>query len=297
MLDWNNLKWFVAVADAGSFRLAATKTGLNHTTLSRRIRALEEELGLSLVERSPAGLVLTDAGRDLRRSCDILIEEVADLQRRLAGKDQRPEGRVSITYPDGFAPGVIATVAKLGQLYPGISIVHVNTEDFVDLNRREADIAVRASDNPPDNLLGRRIGTIAWALYGAKSRYPETPAEFVPADHDWIGFGGRWSEASPSKWVKEAIPAPQIRAEVDDPQSVRELAASGVGLGLLMSIDGDRDPRLTRVAPWPGPMPPTSLWLLVHPEVSRAQRVRVVADCLYDNLRTLDGAFASAGEG
>lgn len=293
MLDWNDLKWFVAVADAGSFRLAASATGLNHTTLSRRLRALEEELGLSLFERSPSGLTLTEAGSELRRSCQILVDEVADLQRRLAGKDQRPEGRVAITYPDGFAPYVITAVATLKELYPDISITHVNSEDFVDLTRREADIAVRAADHPPEELLGRRIGEIRWGLYGAKARYPDPPSDFVPADHDWIGFCGRWAKAPPTTWLKANVPTAQIRAEVDDPQSIRELAASGLGLGLLMAIDGDRDPRLTRVWDWPGELPPTSLWLLMHPDVSRARRVRVVADHLYDHLRTLEGAFTS----
>jgi DNA-binding transcriptional LysR family regulator len=291
VLDWNDLKWFVAVADAGSFRLAASKSAVNHTTLSRRLRALEEELGVTLLERSPSGLELTEAGKDLRRSCDILIEEVADIQRRLAGRDQRPEGRVVITYPDSFAPAVIAGVARLGREYPGISIIHVNREDFVDLGRREADIAVRAADNPPENLLGRRIGEIRWCLYGAKTSYEEAPAELIPADHDWIGFGGRWAKAPPAAWMRENVPEARIQAEVDDPQSVRELAASGMGLGLLMAIDGDRDPRLTRVSPWPGDSPPGSLWLLVHTDVSRARRVRVVADSLYDHLRACEGAF------
>ena len=293
MLDWNDLKWFAAVADAGSFRLAASETGLNHTTLSRRMTALEEELGLALLERSASGLKLTEAGEELRRSCDLLIDHVSDLRRRLAGQDQRPEGRVAITYPDGFAPHVIDAVANLAPLYPGISIVHVNSEDFVDVSRRGADIAVRASDNPPEDLLGRRIGEIAWALYGAKARYPEPPATLVLADHDWIGFGGRWSKAPPTQWMKANLPAAQIRAEADDPQSIRELAASGIGLGLLMAIDGDRDPRLTRVGSWPGPLPPTMLWLLVHPDLRRARRVRVVADHLYEHLRQLDGAFTT----
>ena len=293
MLDWNDLKWFVAVADAGSFRLAASETGLNHTTLSRRLRALEEQLGRTLFERSPSGLSLTEAGKELRRSCEILVDEVADLQRRLAGKDQRPEGRVALTYSYGFAPHVISAVAELGKLYPGIAITHVKSEDFVDLNRREADIAIRAADHPPENLLGRRIGKIQWGLYGNKERYPAPPEEFIIADHDWVGFGGRWAKAPPTRWLKENVPAAQIRAEVDDPQSIHELAASGIGLGLLMGIDGDQDARLTRVADWPGELPPTSLWLLMHPDVSRARRVRVVADYLYDHLRLLEGAFVS----
>jgi len=188
---------------------------------------------------------------------------------------------------------VIDAVAKLGPLYPEISFVHVNREEFVDLSQREADIAVRAADYPPEHLLGRRIGEIDWGLYGAKSRYPEPLAELVPADHDWVGFGGRWAGAPPTVWLKANVPIAQIRAEVDDPQSVRELAASGIGVGLLMSIDGDRDPRLTRLGPWPGELPPTTLWLLVHPDLSRARRVRVVADYLYDHLRRLEGAFTT----
>jgi DNA-binding transcriptional LysR family regulator len=291
VLDWNDLKWFVAVADAGSFRTAATATGLNHTTLSRRIRGLEEELGLELVERSSSGLQLTEAGRDLRRSCDVLIAEVADLQRRLAGKDQRPEGKVTLAYAGSLAPFVLEASVKLRALYPEITIVHANSEDFVDLSRREADIAVRAVDAPPESLLGRRIGRLRWGAYGAKSRYPEPLPELVPDEHDWIGLGGRWAEAAPTRWLRDNVPAERLHGEVDDPQSVRELVASGQGLGVLMNIDGDRDPRLTRVGAWPGPSPPGSLWLLVHPEVARARRVRVVADHLYDYLRALDGAF------
>lgn len=255
------------------------------------MRTLEEELGIGLFERSSSGLKLTEAGEELRRSCERLIDGVTDLQRRLAGRDQRPEGQVRITYPDGFARLVIEAVAKLGELYPEISIVHVNTEDFVDLGRGGADIAVRAADHPPQDLLGRRIGEIRWGLYGEKSRYPEPIDNFEPGGHDFVGFGGRWAEAPPTRWLKKNIPRAQVRAEVDDPQSIRELAASGIGLGLLMAIDGDRDDRLTRVSDWPGELPPTSLWLLVHPDVSRAARVRVVADVLYDHLRAADGAF------
>lgn len=289
-MDWNDLKWFVAVVDAGSFREAATKTGLNHTTLSRRIRALEESLGTSLFERSPTGLKLTQAGEELRSSSEVLVTGVHDLQRRLAGKDQSPEGRVAVTYSDGFAPHIIEASAKLAELYPEISVVHINTEDFVDVSRREADIAVRAADNPPEDLLGRRIGTIRWGLYGSKTRYPH-PLNLEPASHDWIGFGGRWSKAPPNQWLRENVPAGRIRAQANDPQSIRELAASGVGLGLLMCVDGDRDARLTRVADWPGELPPMLLWLLIHPDVRRLRRVRVVADYLYDHLKRVEGAF------
>lgn len=291
MLNWNDLKWFVAVADAGSFRLAATRTGLNHTTLSRRMAALEEALGTALFDRSPHGLELTDAGRELRLTANAVAEEIEDVQLRLAGRDGRLEGQVSITYSDGFASDVIRAAAELRQLYPGISIVHVNTEDFVDVGRREADIAVRASDSPPESLVGRRIGEIAWDLYGAKRLYPEAPAEFVPADHDWIGFGGRWAKAPPTAWMRENVPAERIRAEADDPQSIRELAAAGIGLGLLMRNDGARDSRLTRITAWPGELPPSSLWLLIHPDVRSVRRVRVVADYLYDHLRNIEGAF------
>jgi DNA-binding transcriptional LysR family regulator len=291
VLDWNDLKWFVAVVDAGSFRLAASTTGLNHTTLSRRVRALEEALGTSLLERQPTGIKVTEAGEDLRQSCTVLIEEVAELQRRIAGKDQRPEGRVTVTYSDGFAPFVIEAVAKLGQEYPEISVVHLNTEDFVDVERGEADIAVRVSNHPPENLLGRRIGEVAWGLYGAASRYADPPDEIVPADHDWIGFSGRWAKAPPTAWLKENVPKARIRAEVDDPQSIRGLAIAGIGLGLLMRVDGDREARLTYLGAWPGALPPTSLWLLVHPDVRRARRVRVVADALYESLRAVDAAF------
>jgi DNA-binding transcriptional LysR family regulator len=291
VIDWNDLKWFLAVAEVGSFRAAASATGLNHTTLSRRIRGLEESLGTSLLERAPTGLTLTDAGRELRRTAEILHEEVEDLERRLAGHDQRPAGTVSVTYGDGFASEVVGAVARLGLQYPEIDVVHINTEDFVDVARREADIAVRVGDSPPDNFFGRRVGTVRWALYGAKSKYAEPEDDFVPADHYWVGFGGRWANAPPTKLLKDNIPEGRIRARIDDPQSIRELAAAGIGLGLLMCIDGDRDQRLTRVAPWPGDLPPTSLWLLLHPDMRRVHRVRVVVDYLFEHLRQVDGAF------
>lgn len=295
MLDWNDLRWFVAVADAGSFRKAATPTGLNHTTLSRRIRALEEELGLTLFERAPTGLTVTEAGEELRRSCTTLIEGVADLQRRLAGKDQRAAGRVSLTYAASVAPHVLDAMGSFGKLYPDISIVHVNSEEFVDLGGRVADVAVRAVTSPNESLHGRRVGKIRWGVYGARSRYPEVPDTFVPSEHDWIGMGGRWAKAPPSVWLREHVPASHIRADVDDPQSVRELTAAGLGVGLLMALDGDRDPRLVHLGAWHGPSPPAYLWLLLHPDVGRARRVRVVADYLFDHLRGLDDVFVKDG--
>ena len=105
------------------------------------------------------------------------------------------------------------------------------------------------------------------------------------------------SEVGDADRVEELSRGGLVHAgENGEPQSVRELAASGLGLGLLMAIDGDRDPRLTRVSAWPGDSPPGSLWLLVHPDVSRARRVRVVADCLYDHLRSCKEAFIEPRE-
>jgi DNA-binding transcriptional LysR family regulator len=294
VLDWNDLKWFVAVADAGSFRLAAAETKVNHTTLSRRLKVLEEELGVTLFERSPAGLVITEAGEELRHSCETVIEAIADMQDRMAGKDQRAEGRVSLTYAASLAPLVMDAVAKMRDVHPMIQIVHLNREEFVELGHNQADVAVRAVSNPPEHLRGRRLGRLRWSVYGAKTRYPEPPAKLVPSEHDWVGLGGRWAKAPPVLWLSEAVPASQLHGEADDPQTVRELVASGLGLGLLMTIDGDRDPRLTCIGPWPGPSPPAYLWLLLHPDTGRARRVRVVTDFLFDYLRRMDGLYEAS---
>jgi len=114
---------------------------VTHIGCAPKPRVVDDDAGdfhLQLETEDGLAVFVTEAGKDLRGSCTMIIEEIADIERRLAGKDQRPEGRVAITYPDGFASHVIAGVAKLGKLYPDISIVHVNREEFVALDSREA---------------------------------------------------------------------------------------------------------------------------------------------------------------
>ena len=166
-LAWDDFRLVKAVADRGGLTQAAEHLGINHSTAFRRLAAIEGALDARLFERHRSGYVPTPAGTAMLGAAGRMDEDVARFTREVAGKAQTPAGALRITTAASFVTGVLLPMlGRFAKAYPLIRLDVVVSEEPLNLSRRDADVAIRASDNPPPTLVGRRLAGIAWAIYG-----------------------------------------------------------------------------------------------------------------------------------
>ena len=276
-MNWNDLRTFLAIAEHGTLAGAARKLGQNHSTVFRRLNALEEDMDVRLFERLPEGYVPTLAGErliELARDADDAIQKI---ERELVGRDLAPSGKVRVTAAANIArtilPPVIATLRKQ---YPQIVVeVAVGDSDY-DLNRREADIAVRATTAPPDHLIGRKLMNIDWWLCRKKADRSKKPASLDRLQEvKLIGADHALMRLQVFKWLEKHY-CDNIVARSNDLSTMATLALAGVGYALLPS--DQNEPGLERLLKVPDTE--GALWLLTHPDLRNNTRVKVVWDAL-----------------
>jgi DNA-binding transcriptional LysR family regulator len=272
-IDWDDLRYVLAVADSGSLNRAASTLRVNRTTVLRRLNAFERRHGVRLFERLPNGYTLTQAGSEVLLAARGFENAIESIERKLAGQDLRPEGLLRITTTDTLLASVLRSpLVTFKQEYPGITIDVTAANAFADLSKRDADVAIRPAVDPPEFLVGRRVGAVAFAVYAASSGERGQPADLSSAR--WLAPDDTLAGTSVARWMREELPSvrPDIRA--DSLVSLRELCAAGAGLAALPCYLGDSDPRLVRVRPPIAEMS-TALWVLTHPDLARTARVRL----------------------
>jgi DNA-binding transcriptional LysR family regulator len=273
-MNWDDLKVVLALARAGTLAGAARDRGIDATTVGRRLAAIEASLRARLFDRSSSGYIATEAGHRAIALGEEVERAVRDFQSVIEGTDQRIEGRVRMTGLDAiFNHLVIPRLPRLIDRYPGLEITFSSNLDFVDLSRREADIALRSREPQHPDSVGRRLGTLAQAAYSATSLAtgPQPPLIGLPREYDGSDF---------ARILAESFPSGNIVARGSSESHIHELVKAGVGIGILDCFVGDRDPGLHRVLAQP--VWTQTVWAEVHVSMSRAPRIRLVMDFLQD---------------
>lgn len=293
LLNWDDLRIVLAVAENGTISGAAAALRISHPTLSRRLRQIEQRLGVRLFERTPSSCRPTDAGEEVRLLADRLREDIMALEGRIAGRDRRAQGPVRLTAPDAVSeyllPGILARICREA---PELTIGLVVSNQVLSLAQRTADIALRITDAPDPALRGQRVGTVAAAVYAEKSLAADGPLE-QPADRPWVGFDAALACTKLGAWVAAHVPESCIRFRANTLPGAIQAVRSGIGLGVLPCFVGSSVPDLVRMAA-PIPALEQDLWLLVHPDIARVPRVRAARDALVRQLKT--AAAMLAGE-
>ena len=281
-MDWDDLRIFHAIARAGSLTAAAHRMGVNQSTVSRRLAALEKRLGARVLNRRAGGVSLTAAGEELLERADAIAEEFDRIERGVAGRDTRLTGRLRVTCTDNFAYNfVVAQVARFLNMHPGIEVDLITDYQHLSLARREADVAIRTTTKPPETLVGRRLFRAALAAYGAPALVAALPPDPDPASLDWIGYR---SEAYNRLMITEHFPTAAIRHRVESNLIRNAMAREGVGVAVTGCFAGDPDPGLVRVYPEPITDADMDLWVLTHPDLARVARVRAFLTFIADRF-------------
>lgn len=284
MLNWDDLRIFVAVADAGSLTAAARRLGVDHATVGRRLASLEAALGVRLVDRLPKGTPLTDVGAEFAELARGMDDTAERLQRRARDASTSLTGTVTISAPPVLASHFIAgSLQELRERHPGLGVSLSGDVGLVSLEQRQADIAVRLVR--PDHLshVARAIGAVHLGLYAA----PQMAALPV-TDWTFIGYDAALAHVPHHHWFERYAGDRPVLMRSSDVNSQIAAARSGLGVAMLPCFMGDQDPDLVRVDPDATP-PVRTIWLVTHADIRKAPAVRAVSD----HLITI---FAAASE-
>jgi DNA-binding transcriptional LysR family regulator len=278
-MEWDDLRIVLAVFREGTLSGAARRLGVTHSTVFRRLGAIEEQMGARLFERFRDGYVPTPAGETAAKAAARLEDEVLTLERRLAGQDQKPSGIVRITTTDTLGTILMRHLPAMRAVHPEIQFEIAISNSMANLTRREAEIAIRPTPEPPEILVGRRIADIAHAIYGLRAYLSRHEDKGLSA-HDWIALDDSLASTVIGRWIRENLRGAHITCRVDALPALRDAALAGLGLALLPCYLGDPASGLRRLTPKTLAEPRSALWLLTHEDLRRTARIRATLDFL-----------------
>jgi DNA-binding transcriptional LysR family regulator len=278
-MDWDDLRLVLAVVQEGTLSGAARRLRVTHSTVFRRLDAIEKGLGVRLFERFRDGYSATPAGESVAELAARFADDFVALERRLSGQDLRPSGTVRLTTSDTICTILMQHVPALRTAHPEIQLEISISNAMANLTRREADIAIRPSPAPPETLVGRRIANIAHAIYGSPASRPGRGGD-DPGDYEWIGLDDTLATTVIGRWMHEKIPDARISLRVDALPALRDAVRAGLGVALLPCYLGDEDDRLRRTPRGAVPEAQSALWLLTHSDLKHTARIRAVMDFL-----------------
>jgi len=273
-MNWEDMKVFLAIAYEGGLKKAARRLNMHHSSCARRINMLEDSLKLKLFERLPAGYVLTSGGEELFKSAELIQQEFHSIERNLLGKDQRIEGNLCLTLPNGFATHLLMPDLQQFSLdYPEVNLEINMSYSVRDLSNREADIAIRHVDNPPDSLIGKRVARVHHSAYASVQYLDSHDPINQPQHCQWLGWGNKNGHL---KWP-EKHKYPDIPVKTNMYSDVLQLAAiqANMGIASLPCFLADGVDGIVRIsgadvtaADW--------VWVLAHKDMATNAKVRLL---------------------
>lgn len=289
MTDWDDIRFFLELGRQPSLSAAARKLKVDHSTVARRIAALEQQLNLRLFDRLPRGYALTEEGEALLAGAERVEAEMLALQRQASGAIAL-QGSVRISAPPVLASHFLAPrFVPFRVRHPEIQIDLCGDPRAVDLNRREADLALRMIKPGGGGLIARRIGAVGHGLYAARSYL----SRVKPKDWAYIGYDDSFGHIDLHHWLMAQTKGRPLAFTANDMASLYQATRAGMGVSLLPHYLGGCDPLLRRV-PTETQSPDRDIWLVVHPDLRRAPRIRAVMDYLIE-LFARDGRLLQGG--
>ena len=295
-LAWDDLRTVLAVAREGSLSGAARALQVEHSTVFRRLKGIERRFGAALFERTRSGYVPTAHGEAAAESARVMEEAALAAERRVLGADVRLSGVVRISASEMFASYLLPrALPGFLEAHPQIEVEVDVSNRTVDLTRREADLALRATNQPPEHLYGREVGKLRFAVF-AHQRYFRAGRPPALEELPWIGFDDSIRRIDIARWMEQRLPGLRTRLRFDSLIAVMQAAAAGLGAAILPLFAADWQPGLRRVT---GVLdePQVSLWVLNHAEVRENARVRALSRHLAQGAAGGAGGLAEAGAG
>jgi len=289
-MNWDDLRFFLAISRSRSISGAARRLNVQHSTVSRRLQQFEKTLGVRLFDKSRSGYKLTAAGEDLPGSATRMEREILNVDGTLLGRDTHLKGTLRVTTAEAMATTFLMPIfAGFSRSYPDVDLRIIVSNTYAILSEREADVAIRSTNSPPESLIGKQVGKIASTVFG--SRIYLSKLRKTSGKPKWIHAEGHMPYKS---WINKMATEQPRFFSVDNATLTHAALKEGLGIAILPCFMGDTDPLLQRYS---DPVPETcsNLWILVHSDLKRSARVRVfreyVAAAINDDLDLLEGRY------
>jgi len=281
--DWNQVRAFLATAEEGSLSAAARALGQTQPTLSRQVSALEEALGVTLFERGPRTMALTQAGRELLSDVRAMADAATRLSLVASGQSQDVQGDVTITATDLFAASYLPTaLAELREMAPGLLINVIASNELRDLVRREADIAIRHARPEQPDLIAKLINETTAHLYASTDfldRHGRPKRLEDVLGMNFVGMEARETILPFLRNIGLPLSEQDIVVTSSTGTLLVELLRQGLGVSFLPKHTAERFSDLEMVFPDLAPIP-IPVWLVTHRELRTSRRIRIVFDHL-----------------
>ena len=299
-LDWSDLRHALAIAEAGSLAGAARSLGVNHTTVLRRLDALEARLGARLFDRQRSGYTPTVAGQALVAQARYMADRAHEIERQVMGLDRELTGLLRVTTAFVIMEHLLpAPLASFAREHPGIEVEVVENAFLVDLSRqrpevpgqafaqREADVALRLSSQVAEHLVGRNVGLTQCRIYARRGApgLPQTvqPLPDLVRDAPWVAFEQGQQDRIYDRWMRTRIEGARVRVRVDIFNATAAMLRTGIGVGLLPTFMETSNPELVAVSD-PIPELAAPVWMLTHPDLRQTARVRAFMQHVGDEM-------------
>lgn len=271
---WDDYRLILALHREGTLRGAAHALGVNHSTVSRRLASLDP----GLFDRVSGGYRVTSRGKVIVEAAEEMEAASLKAERRARAGEQFVSGHVTLSIPDAFGQYLLLDdFAQFRAAYPDIKLTIKSTYSFANLDRSEADIVVRATQSPPEHLVGRRLFPYYVAHYCAID-YLETTS---PQDRIWIA--ARDGDTTPEWISRSPFPNVPMGVAIEDATMRHRMAEAGYGMTSGACYMDDLNPKLMRL-PGTVPQPLQDIWVLTHPDLHKTPRIKLVMTFLIDAI-------------
>jgi DNA-binding transcriptional LysR family regulator len=291
MLDWDDLKYFVAVARHGSTLAASRVLQVDQSTVQRRLAALERHIGRPLTLRLSSGYRLTPFGHEMLPAAQEIERAALAFEQALADSARNAAGVIRMTCPEPLVNRITRSglLDRFHARHPAFRVEFVMSDKYLDLRQGDADVALRSGDTEDGALVGRKLGDSLWAVYASASYVAQhgQPASIEDiAKHPIVSFDETMASHRAASWLREVAPQGHIVARNDSVLGLLLSVKAGMGLAPLPTALGDAEPELVRVL---GPVPELArIWrLLALPEVRRTPRVSALFDFMVEEIDAL----------
>ncbi|MCJ8338960.1 MAG: LysR family transcriptional regulator [Pseudomonadales bacterium] len=282
-MNWDDLKYFLMVARTGSIRAAAIALEVNHATVSRRINNFEASLGQRLFDRSHKGYSKTVMGDEIYQDACHLEERLNSVHRRIAGKDKNLSGDIRVTMPDLLAQDLLMPwFAQFCQQHPEINLEIIDSTKNFNLANREADVAFRLCREPPEHLIGRKLGVLHRACYISETLKLKMLDSHWLAEQSWIGWNDKFRK--PIGKIAREYPRLGSKHKIISAGIQASACRQGMGIAILPCLMGDQDPGLVRIPPYTTEAK-HHLWILRHPDLRHSAKIQAFVTFMSDKVR------------
>jgi len=288
MFNWDDLRFFLELARRGRLIAAARRLHVDHTTVARRIAALEESLNARLFDRTPRGYLLTKAGQALLPHAESVEAQSIGIYQEVSGEDAMLTGTVRMAATEGLASEFLAKeMAKFHSRHPGIVVELVASTPPLNLSRREADLAITLSRPQSGRLVARKLADYALGLYATRDYLRKSPKIWTKQDltgHDFIWYIDDLVTLPELRFLDEIIKEPHIVFQSTSVVAHFNAALSGMGMALLHCFAAEQERRLVRILPKEIDIR-REVWLVGHEDLRHVARVEAVCDFLTELLQ------------